>query len=56
MKKIILALLLCVVVICAVVLFKALTFTSKQVEAEPMASITIDKQRAAKNLSMIRAS
>ncbi len=51
MKKIILALLLCVVVICAVVLFKALTFTSKQVEAEPMASITIDKQRAAKNLS-----
>lgn len=51
MRKILLALLLCIVVICGVVLFKALTFTSKQIESEPMTAITIDKQRAAKNLS-----
>ena len=51
MKKILLALLLCVVVLCSVVLFKTFSFTSKQVEAEPMASISIDKQRAAQNLS-----
>jgi carboxypeptidase PM20D1 len=51
MKKIIFALLICVVVLCAVVFFKTFSFTSKQVEAEPMVGITIDKQRAAKNLS-----
>ena len=51
MKKILLAILLCVVVLCAVVLIKTFSFTSKQVDAEPMASITIDKQRAARNLS-----
>ena len=51
MKKILLAILLCVVVLCSVVLIKTFSFTSKQVEAEPMESITIDKQRAAQNLS-----
>ena len=51
MKKILLSILLCVVVLCSVVLIKTFSFTSKQVDAEPMASITIDKQRAARNLS-----
>jgi len=51
MKKILLALLLCVVALCAVILFKTFSFTSKQVEAEPMAGITIDLQRVAQNLS-----
>ena len=51
MKKILLALLLCVAALCSVILIKTFSFTSRQVEAEPMESITIDKQRAAHNLS-----
>ena len=51
MKKILLALLLCVVVLCSVILIKTSSFTSRQVEAETMESIAIDKQRAAQNLS-----
>ena len=51
MKKILLALLLCVAVLCSVILIKTFSFTSRQIEAEPMESVTIDKQRAAQNLS-----
>lgn len=51
MKKILLALLLCVVVLCSVILIKTFSFTSRQVESEPMERVTIDKLRAAQNLS-----
>jgi carboxypeptidase PM20D1 len=51
MKKIILALLLCVVVLFAVILLKTFSFSSKQVEVEPIGDITIDTQRVAQNLS-----
>jgi carboxypeptidase PM20D1 len=51
MKKIILALLLCIVVLCTVILFKTFSFNSKQLEVEPIADITIDTKRVAQNLS-----
>ena len=51
MKKILFALFLCIVVLCSVILIKTFSFTSRQIEAEPMESIKIDKQRAAQNLS-----
>ena len=51
MKKIILALLLCVVVLFTVILVKTFSFSSKQVEVEPIGDIAIDTQRVAQNLS-----
>jgi carboxypeptidase PM20D1 len=51
MKKIVSAVLLSIALLVAVVFLKALSFTSIQVEPEPMPSLHLDIQRAAINLS-----
>ena len=53
MKKVIVAILLGVAVLFSTMLIKMATFTSKQIEADPIPSIEVDKQQAAFSLSRL---
>ena len=51
MKKILLAVLLSIIVLFSAMLIKMATFTSKQIEVDPVTHIKFDKHQAAVKLS-----
>lgn len=51
MKKILLAVLLGIIVLFSAMLIKMATFTSKQIEVDPVTHIKVDKHQAAVKLS-----
>ena len=53
MKKVIVAILFGVAVLFSTMLIKVVTFTSKQIEADPITNIKVDKQQVAFNLSRL---
>ncbi len=53
MKKIILAILFSIAVLFTAMLINMATYTSKQIEADPITSIKVDKQQAGLNLSRL---